>query len=178
MAGGIYTDKPFQINIKCVIFGMINSGAYLYIRDKNNPKSRISIMINVLIIIVISYILMAVYDKLYNCDTILKSGKANISFTSIFKPQHRKKNRNIHNENLIADQEKAYLRTVYFSHLFIAGTLIYTGFILPSSIQKNIIQNKKLTDTQSSIFNIVGTLGLLAGVYHGTRLKYPREVWK
>ena len=65
---------------------------------------------------------------------------------------------------LVANQEKAYLKKVYFFHaLVIAPLLIYIGF----TGQK----------TNPSLFGALGGLGVVAMIYHGMRLKFPREVW-
>ena len=162
MAGGIFTDRPFHFNTKCLVFSFYSALLYYAGGGRN--------IIIITLIFILAYILMAWYDYKYNCDDFMYTGTGyGVKLSPIFKPQHRKKHRDVLKDkdeyDLVADQEKAYLRNVYFFHTFIiAPLLLYSGYL-----QKN---------TPPGLFGLIGGVGAIAGVYHGARLIYPREVWK
>ena len=85
MAGGIFVDRPFSFNIKCVIFGLTLVAFYwLATQGKFNPWI-------VPLIFIVAYIAMAWYDEIYNCEDRLRSGTNSpvAMVDSIFKPQLR-----------------------------------------------------------------------------------------
>ena len=159
MSGGLFKDKPFSLNVKCVLFSFYSALLYAAGGGKNP--------LLIALIFVVSYVLLAWYDYAYDCDTFMFSGTGP-GPSGLFKPQDRCKDRDVNNpdpDDLVADQEKAYLNKVYFFHaLIIAPLLIYAGF----TGQK----------THPHILSGIGGMGSLAFVYHAMRIKYPREVWR
>ena len=161
MAGGIFIDRPFNPNIKCIIFGFLLVLMYVYLprqaQGKGNP-------LIIALIFIISYIAMAWYDYAYDCDDKMFSGSGlSLHFGSIFKPQYRMPDPGEESQ-LIANQEKKYLQKVYFFHsIIVAPLLIYIGYYGAESNQ--------------NVWGAVGGMGVLAGIYHTARLFYPREVW-
>lgn len=142
MAGGIFTDRPFHLNAKCVVFSFYSS--LLYAAGGGRRGAVIAA------IFVVSYILLAWYDYMYDCNDHMMSGTS-IGSTAIFKPQYRE----------IPEAEQLYLRKVYFFHaLLVAPLLMYVG-----------LSGEKISKTMASL---VGGTGVLALVYHGIRLKVPR----
>jgi len=108
MAGGIFTDRPFELNIKCVYFSMYSALLY-YLGGGNN-------LLLIALIFVISYVLLAWYDYAYDCNTKMRSGNSPIGTSSIFKPQY-------------SSVDKIYKRKVYFFHVaFVAPLLLYIGY--------------------------------------------------
>jgi hypothetical protein len=158
MAGGIFEDKPFVLNTKCLVFSLYSS--LLYYAGVRAGKVHIIIIV---LIFVISYILLAWYDFAYNCETVMASGKSPAGISSIFKPQRREETADDEIHSKKADnQEDIYLQKVYFFHaLIIAPLLMYVAFL-----------GKK---TQPEVFGILGGLGGLAFLYHSYRLKQPRQ---
>ena len=170
MAGGIFIGRPFNPNIKCVIFGFLLALMYIYLprqaQGKGNP-------LIIALIFIISYIAMAWYDWAWNCDDKMFSGSGpSLHFGSIFKPQFRRPGpssgdvvqTNYGSDQLIADQEKKYLQKVYFFHATaVAPLLMYVGYYGASS--------------HPNVWGAVGGMGVLAGLYHTFRLFYPRQVW-
>lgn len=165
MAGGIFTDRPFEPNIKCIIFSVIMILAYLYI----SPEPNYALLP---LIFIFAYVGMAWYDYLYRCDVKMYSGKYGIAAAgdSIFKPQRREGEPDLSDvtddprqATLIPDQERAYLEKVYAFHLlFVMGPLIYAGYKGPAA-------NKM-------IYGYLFGLGTMAGLYHAVRLFLaPRE---
>jgi hypothetical protein len=119
MSGGIFVDKPFSPNLKCIIFALLMVLFYWI-------SSHIGIVYYWLfpLIFVVSYILLAWYDYLYNCSDKMKSGRFGIA-DSIFKPQLR--TQAVSNP---INQEKMYQRNVYLFHIIIALPLImYVSYL-------------------------------------------------
>jgi len=166
MAGGIFIDRPFNPNTKCVVFAIFIALIYAYLPRAASGQANPLI---VALIIVFAYIAMAWYDYAYSCSDYMFSGTGpSLHFASIFKPQRREESSSLDkvgDNRLVADQEKAYLHKVYIFHtLIVAPLLMYIGYMGARS--------------NPSVWGFVGGLGALAFVYHGMRLKYPREVWK
>ena len=64
MAGGIFPNRPFEFNIKCIIFTIIIAGGYWYLPVKN---------IYILFFLLwFPYIIIAWYDYSYNCENKMK----------------------------------------------------------------------------------------------------------
>ena len=154
MAGGIYPNYPFQINIKCVIFSMIIIGLYFYVPPPMNTYWKLFIS---LVLFIISYVSMAWYDYKFECQKLaLKRSTSDMSITQQLKPP-------IHSESQ-QDSTKAtpeenrleeYL--IHYYHLFIVTPLlIYIG------------ANKNKTENSVFIFLIVNIFFAIA--YHAQRL--------
>jgi len=146
-AGGIFTERPFEPNTKCLVIAAAAVVAYWVI-----PKGNVFL---IPVIFIIVYILIAWYDFVYNCSDVMKSGKygpVGVA-TSIFKPQYR--------EDTLSQQEVKYRHNVYLLHLIaIAPLLLYVGL-------RGLSSNPK-------VFPVVAAIGGIAALYHGTRLFIPR----
>lgn len=59
MSGGIFPNRPFQFNIKCIIFTIIIAGGYWFFPKKN--------WIILIFLLWIPYIALAWYDYSYDC---------------------------------------------------------------------------------------------------------------
>ncbi len=160
MAGGIFTERPFEPNPKCILLGFIFMLLYWFIPDEKNV-----FMLPVIFIVV--YVLVAWYDFVYHCDDKMFTGTSTpvgIS-DSIFKPQRRNDNRNYPRDKyLVEDQEGAYLRNVYLFHLIIIMPLLgYIGYMG--------------TNTPKQAYAPLLGLSILGAFYHGTRLFTPRQTF-
>lgn len=156
MAGGIFVDQPYHPNPKCLLFSTIIMALYWF-----SPTNKNTFMLPVLF--VVSYVAMAWYDYMYNCDLIMYSGNSIGPNTvdAIFKPQRRDE-KHPDKKNLSKNQEQEYLHRVYLFHLLaIAPLLLYVGYYGNGA-------NKK-------VFPVVLAVGAIAAVYHGFRLRYPRQ---
>jgi hypothetical protein len=161
MAGGIFKDRPFVFNPKCIVFSFYSSLLFAAGGGKNP--------LILALIFIMAYVLMAWYDFTFECSDLMDSGTGVGSPASLFKPQYRKQNRNTEkdylDENLVRDQEQAYLQKVYFFHaMMVAPLLMYVGYYGATSNDK--------------VWGLLGGMGGVAFIYHGLRLKYPREVWR
>ena len=63
MAGGIFPGRPFEFNIKCVIFSMLIAGGYWYLPHKN--------LWVLSFLLWFPYIALAWYDHAYDCQNKL-----------------------------------------------------------------------------------------------------------
>jgi hypothetical protein len=165
MAGGIFTDRPFEPNMKCIVFAIIMIIAYLYLVSKEKRNFYI-----IPLIFVGAYVAMAWYDWLYSCETKMYSGTKGVAslLDSIFKPQRRTPEPDIKHDperqkHLLPDQEKAYLNKVYWFHaVAVAPLLLYVGY-----------KGKQADD---KLFGVLAGMGGLAALYHTTRIFIPRQV--
>ena len=134
MAGGIFPNYPFELNIKCIIFSLIIIILFFYKPPYMNNYYKIILS---LFLFIISYVSMAWYDYKFNCLTLpLKRGS--ISLTGYLKP-------NIYNIKQITrekDDEKEKLFEKQLIHLFhiliLSPLLMYIGY---NKININNINN-------------------------------------
>ena len=63
MAGGLFDDQPFSLNIKCIIFTLLLAGGYWYL-----PKRKLWIL---LALLYFPYLALAWYDYVYKCQSDL-----------------------------------------------------------------------------------------------------------
>jgi hypothetical protein len=169
MAGGIFTNRPFEPNIKCIVFGVVLILFYLFIAPEPNYYI-------IPLIFVVAYIALAWYDFYFNCEQRLYSGTGVLGVStldSIFKPQRRTDASSDDAANVAekeahllkgrGEQERAYLQKVYLFHtLVVAPLLLYVGI--------------RGSETPPGVFGALLGLGSLAGLYHGYRLLVePRD---
>jgi hypothetical protein len=161
MTGGIFKNKPFVFNPKCIVFSFYSSLLFAAGGGKNP--------LILALIFIMAYVLLAWYDFTYGCEDLMYSGTGpGFNPSPIFKPQYRKKDRDADKDTdekqLVFDQEQAYLQKVYFFHaLLVAPLLMYVGYYGASSNDK--------------VWGLMGGMGGVAFLYHSLRLKYPRDVW-
>lgn len=154
MAGGIFPNYPFQINIKCVIFAMIIIGLFFY----NPPTMNMSWKLFVsLILFIISYVAMAWYDYKFECQKLaLKRSTSSYSITQSLKPPEHTPSQ--HDASMATPEEnrlEEYL--IHYYHLFIiTPLLLYIG------------TTKNKTHSNVYLFLIVNICFALA--YHIQRL--------
>lgn len=80
MAGGLFPGKPFEFNVKCIIFTAVLAGGYWYL-----PPKKLWILV---FLLWFPYIAMAWYDYMYDCRN--KLGPTAVPFGRLiwlpFKP--------------------------------------------------------------------------------------------
>lgn len=159
MAGGIFTNRPFEFNIKCIIFSTVLMVAYWFL-----PNDRNIFMLP--LIFVISYVSLAWYDWAYLCQTKMYSGNKGFSLSSPFKPlRNDDPIKGTRDKYLVSitDQQRLYLKTVYLLHVFaIAPVMIYIGWYDSKSDKR--------------VFDVIGGMGILAFIYHLFRFFNPRVI--
>lgn len=128
MAGGIFTSRPFQFNIKCVAFGSLLASGYWWTASSAEAPS----WLMVANIYIISYISMAWYDYYYSCDAPLLTGSQGVVgyIDSIWKPQITAKDPVDSSAVLAPSQQCAeYTRHVWlFQGLVTAPLLLYLSW--------------------------------------------------
>ena len=139
MAGGIFTDRPFYFNIKCVAFGSLLSLGYWFTATYSQGPT----IGAVAAIMIVSYIAMAWYDWLYNCSTPLLSGRNGpVGFVdSIWKPQNSNALNQVdaQAQSVLAPDEqcKEYVRHVWIFQGVVTAPIMmymaYTGVLSPES---------------------------------------------
>lgn len=168
---GIFlVGQPFRFNIKCLVISFAAACIYMLPRYVDKPEKN---MFMIAFIFFIVYIMISFYDYLYNCDARMFSHRE--SPTSIFKPQYRKPPPEIQpGQKYAENQEKAYLRSVYFFHVLIVTPLLLYGS------GKAIIDSKKekgIDKKGSGVMPVIFGMSTLALFYHTLRIFYPRDVW-
>ena len=152
MAGGLF-EKPFSLNVKCIVFSMIIMSIFLYCP---NIKNNLMMGITLFAIFVISYVAMAWYDAFFDCTVLpLKRGKFGI--TTLFKPEIHSEKQKTHEED--AKDMKYKNIFIYLSHIiFIVPLLLYIG------VYKSKV--KPMT------YPLVIVLSVFTLLYHGIHLLY------
>jgi hypothetical protein len=150
MAGGLF-GRPFELNVKCIIFSIIIMSIFLYSPD---IKNNFILGLVLFILFVISYVAMAWYDYFYDCQTLpLKRGEK--SFTGKFKPPP-------HSDKQIskthADDKHGHMM-IYLSHIvLIVPLLVYIGYY-----------KKRVNPLTYPILMVLAVFTLL---YHGGAVLY------
>jgi len=78
MAGGLFQDRPFEVNPKCLIISGALAGLYWYLPPKN-PWVVGGYLVG-------GYVALAWYDEMYNCDTRLSANTILHDLTAAIKP--------------------------------------------------------------------------------------------
>lgn len=149
MDESIFSNRPFEFNIKCVIISIIGIILFL-LPGIELCKYNLMFWITLVILFIFLYVGIAYYDKLYDCDFKMKSGK--YSITTAFKPKD------------IDDlkKERKYLKSVHLMHVFFVSSVLIYSCYLGSKCNK-------LWFGKILPFVTVGTMG-----YHGIRYFKPR----
>jgi hypothetical protein len=181
--GGIFTNRPFVLNIKCVIISAVLALFYWFLPSKN-----IAIAI---FIIFLSYLSISWYDYFYNCSSHMYS-RTFAPVGALFKPQHRDdpihpddinniKDQELQ-DSLVKDQEAAYLKGVYQAHTLLIAPLIIVCGIKGIKLARSISKDDKIFNILSSNslwsfnYSILTGFGLLALIYHVNRWHTPRQI--
>ena len=153
MAGGLF-GRPFAFNIKCIIFSLLVISLFLL---KPNIQNNWILYGICFILFVVSYVGMAWYDSVYNCD-ILPLKKGDASFQKHLKPPaHTDRKQTEHLETSYETSLKYKL--IYIAHiLFIVPLLGYIAYY-----RKRV---------HPYAYVILGVLTAFTLVYHGIHLMY------
>lgn len=160
--GGIWvTGRPFALNIKCVVIGIMAAGVYMLPRFSAKGN-----MFMIAFIFAITYILISFYDYLYNCTPHMYS--RGLSATGIFKPQYTGTEAPPPEGEEYSDQDKAYLRSVYWAHAAVIAPIFLYG-------SWRAIRMAKKHKEETSFYPVMFGLASLAMFYHVIRIFYPRK---
>lgn len=131
MAGGLFKNYPFELNIKCVIFSFIIIALFFYVPPEMNIAWKIFISF---VLFVIAYVAMAWYDYKFECMKLALKRGSKGGITTLLKPEtHRESQTDRSKDTKKEKQLTMSLINVY--HLFIlTPLLVYVGI---NGIQKN-----------------------------------------
>ena len=153
MAGGLF-GRPFAFNIKCIIFSLITISLFLY---KPNIKSNLLLYGACFALFVISYVAMAWYDSVYNCD-ILPLKKGSSSPRKWIKPDaHVKEKQEEHLES--AYETSLKYKLIYAAHIFFI--VPFLGYI-----------TYKRKQVHPNTYIMLGVLTAFTLTYHGIQMLY------
>lgn len=153
MAGGLF-GRPFAFNIKCIIFSLIIISLFFY--SPIIKKTYISYGIAFLLF-VISYVGMAWYDSIFNCDILpLKKGEKSIQ--KYLKPEAHIERKQIEHLETAYETSLKY-KLIYAAHLFFV--VPFLGYI---SIYRRKIPNY--------MYIVLGVLTVFTMMYHGIYFMY------
>jgi len=156
MYGGIFTNRPFEFNLKCIFISLFMGLAYWF-SPQQNP-------IVLMLILIMSYLAISWYDHLYDCSPKMKSGQ--YTPRSLFKYQDRDPN----NIAKVPPPEYTYLRLVYSFHLvMVAPLLMYCGFV-------GYQRTTKEDFIARYMFSTLAGASILVAMYHSFRLVHPRQI--
>jgi hypothetical protein len=155
MAGGIFVDKPFYPNIKCIIFSLILMICYYFMGGRNKFIFPL--------IFIIAYVSMAWYDYMYDCTNQLYSGRFGLNIIDSWPKPQRRNSENKSGVKLLENQELEFKKRIYLFHIIIVSSLLlYLGL--------------KHGSANPHIYPAVIIISISILFYHSLRLKYPRNV--
>ena len=150
MAGGLYKDRPFAFNVKCIIFSLMCMALFLYCPNKKTAEWKRYVAL--FVVFVVSYVAMAWYDHFFDCRTLpLRRGTASI--TGTLKPYVAGDS----SGSSDSDSRPSELRLIYLSHvLIIVPTLVYIA-----------LRKRKASRI---VYPLLGVVSFMTLLYHGNKL--------
>lgn len=151
MAGGIFTQRPFELNVKCILFSLLCMGLFLA-RPTLGTYATATALVS---IFVVAYVGMAWYDYYFNCDVVpLRKGRLGGLTGSLKPPAHAPE------QQYGGPETRSRRMLVYAFHLLlvvpILGYLVYAisrGLPIPSGL-----------------LWLIGALTVFTAGYHGVYL--------
>jgi len=125
MAGGIFTNYPFVLNPKCVVFSSIIIALFFYCPPSMNIQLKLLISF---LLFIVSYVSMAWYDYKFECQKLaLRRGTNKYSITQQFKPPAHTKSQTDPSKET-KDEALLNANIIHVYHIFIiAPLLLYIG---------------------------------------------------
>lgn len=156
MAGGIFTDKPFVLNLKCVIIAII--GIVLFLipgYGMMGGSNTVGFWVVLILLFMFLYVAIAFYDYLYDCDARMKKGKYSIT-ASMKHPSTYDKKKSDCCEKLQTVNEIG--KSANLLHLVaVAPFLFYTGYVGAQHVPA----------TSTWIFNTLRSVSVITALFHG-----------
>ncbi len=152
MAGGLFPNYPFELNIKCIIFSVIIMAIYLYKPPEMHPVWK---SFTLIIIFIVSYVAMAWYDYKFNC-TKLALRKSTAGITDLMKPEPHSEAQTDRSKATKEEKDLEW-QLINLYHIF-----ILTPLLLYIGIYKN--------EANPIAGNILSANLVFAILYHGVRL--------
>ena len=131
MAGGLFKNYPFELNIKCVIFSFIIIALFFYVPPEMNIAWKIFVAF---LLFVIAYVSMAWYDYKFECMKLALKRGSKGGITTWFKPEPHKESQTDRSKDTV-EEKQLTMALINVYHLFIlTPLLVYVGI---NGIQKN-----------------------------------------
>ena len=151
MAGGIFPNYPFEINIKCVIFSILIIFLFFYSPPKWNVSTNLFIGF---ILFVVAYVAMAWYDYKFQCEALALRKSTGGLTDKLKPPQHSEAQTD---RTKMTDYEIALEKTlIHLFHILIVAPLLF------------YIALRKNTANESAIIPLITTF-VFGMVYHFVR---------
>ena len=151
MAGGIFGDRPFALNPKCIVFALICMALFLYKPSISHPAVGFFVLGT---IFTVAYVAMAWYDYYFNCD-IAPLRKGTLSLQGTIKPPAHQPDKQFapmnKSQGPVDSRRDQYL--IYLLHILIIAPFI--GFIA--------YMGKR---TPASAFWLLGAVAVMTLFYH------------
>ena len=153
MAGGIFTNYPFELNAKCVIFSIVIIGLFFYQPPDMNIYWK---SFTAFVLFVISYVSMAWYDYKFDCQKLaLKKSTSSFGITGKFKPPSHSESQ-LDRTKMTKEEKDLDWTLINIYHLIIlTPLLLYIGI------------NKDSSNSMTNILLIANFA--FAILYHGVR---------
>lgn len=154
MAGGIFTNYPFELNPKCIIFSIIIIGLFFYQPPDMNIYWKIVISF---ILFVVSYVSMAWYDYKFECQKLaLKKSASSVNITGHFKPPAHTESQTDRTKTTKEEKDLEWALINVYHLLILAPLFLYIGI------------NKDAAKPIASVLLIASFA--FAIIYHGVRI--------
>ncbi len=137
MAGGLFPNYPFELNIKCVIFSVIVIGLFFYQPPDMNIYWKIFVSF---VLFVIAYVGMAWYDYKFDCQKLaLKKSTSKFGITGLAKPPAYTESQ-LDRTKMSKEEKDLDWTLINLYHLIIlTPNLLYVGINRDNSNQMSII---------------------------------------
>ena len=164
MAGGLFKNYPFELNIKCVIFSTIIIALFFYHPPEMNIIWKCFIA---LLLFVVAYVAMAWYDYKFECTKLALKRGSRGGVTTLLKPEPHTESQTDPSKDT-SDEKKLTMALINIYHLFIiTPLLLYIG--IKGNDLKNKNQNQNQTQTSMAIILLIANLAF-AILYHIVRV--------
>jgi hypothetical protein len=161
MAGGLFKNYPFELNIKCVIFSTIIIALFFYHPPEMNIIWKCFVA---LLLFVIAYVAMAWYDYKFECTKLALKRGSRGGITTLLKPEPHTESQTDPSKDT-QDEQKLMMALINVYHLFIiVPLLIYIG--IKGNV--NVSENGK-GQYQMAIVLLIANLAF-AILYHIVRV--------
>jgi hypothetical protein len=156
MAGGLFKNYPFELNIKCVIFSTIIIALFFFQPPEMSLVWKCFIAV---LLFVVAYVAMAWYDYKFECTKLALKRGSKGGLTTLFKPPpHVESQTDTSKET--TDEKQLTMALINIYHIFIiTPLLLYVGI--------NGIKKKNINQTATVILIANFAFGIL---YHIVRV--------
>jgi hypothetical protein len=159
MAGGLFKNYPFELNIKCVIFSTIIIALFFYQPPEMSLIWKCFIAV---LLFVIAYVAMAWYDYKFECTKLALKRGSKGGITTMLKPQPHVESQTDPSK-VTTDEKQLTMSLINIYHIFIVTPLLlYVGI-------NGLIGGKTEMSMQTSVVILIANFAF-AILYHIVRV--------